>query len=159
MMQAPDNHCSARPGSRKEAASAPPGAMAISSDPMMLSTKPAITTRTRPMRSAKPPTNTMKMPEKRAVSATAMFIRPAPSPRSFCMSGAMFSVVWAKSQKASTPRIIPSRSLSFPWNPLCLPGGARALATVADMAASLIEEDLSGAYTRPLGGHSHGAFS
>lgn len=82
----------------------------------MLSTKPHCTMRTRPTRSAKPPMTTMKMPEKSAVMDTAMFMTLVPTPRSSAMTGAMFSVVWAKSQNASTPRIMPKRILSLPWN-------------------------------------------
>jgi hypothetical protein len=54
------------------------------------------------------------MPEKSAVIDTAMFITLMSMPRSVAMVEAMFSVVWAKSQKATTPRIIPMRSRSFP---------------------------------------------
>ena len=114
MMHAPDRPCSARPSSRKYSAIAPPGAKPINSDPMMLSTKPTITILTRPIRSAKPPMKTMKMPENSAVMATAIFIRLVSSPRSFCMSGATFSVVWANSQNVSTPIIMPNSNLSFP---------------------------------------------
>ena len=50
---------------------------------------------------------TMKMPENSAVMATAMFIMLASRPRSFCMAGAMFRVVCAKSQNVMTPRMMP----------------------------------------------------
>src|SRR5690606_17190367 len=69
----------------------------------------------RPMRSATPPITTMKIPENRAVMATAMFMVSAVTPRSRLMSGAMFRVVWANSQKAMTPMMMPKRSLSLPW--------------------------------------------
>ena len=90
---------------------------------MMLSTKPTITILTRPTRSAKPPMKTMNMPENSAVMATAIFIRLASSPRSLCISGAMFSVVWANSQNVSTPKIIPKSNLSFPLNPVAVRAG------------------------------------
>ena len=80
----------------------------------MLRTKPHCTTFTRPIRSASPPMTTMKMPENSAVIDTAMFITLVSIPRSAAMVGAMFSVVWANSQKASTPRIMPKRSRSLP---------------------------------------------
>ena len=57
---------------------------------------------------------TMKMPENSAVMATAMFIMLASRPRSFCIAGAMFRVVCAKSQNVMTPRMIPYSSLSLP---------------------------------------------
>ena len=66
------------------------------------------------MRSARPPITTMNMPENSAVTATAMFIRLASRPRSFCIAGAMFSVVWANSQNAITPMIIPNNRRSLP---------------------------------------------
>ena len=56
----------------------------------------------------------MNMPENSAVTATAMFIRLASRPRSFCIAGAMFSVVWANSQNAITPMIIPNSRRSLP---------------------------------------------
>jgi hypothetical protein len=51
---------------------------------------------------------------------TAMFIRLVPMPRSAAITGEMFSVVCAKSQNASTPKMIPNRSRSFPLNPSLL---------------------------------------
>ena len=137
MMQAPDRPCSARPDSRKYNATAPPGAKPINSDPIILSTKPAITILTRPIRSAKPPMKTMKMPENSAVMATAIFIRLVSSPRSFCMSGAMFSVVWANSQKVSTPIIMPKSNLSFPLNPVAASAGP-----AEGSRALVIDEDI-----------------
>src|SRR5947209_934629 len=80
----------------------------------MLRMKPHCTIFTRPARSASPPMTTMKMPENSAVIDTAMFITLIWTPRSAAMVGAMFSVVWAKSQKASTPRMMPKRSRSLP---------------------------------------------
>ena len=41
------------------------------------------------------------------VGASAMFIMLASRPRSFCMAGAMFRVVCAKSQNVMTPRMMP----------------------------------------------------
>jgi len=114
MMQAADRPWRARPGKMNQGAGAPLGATAIRNEPTMLRRKPILTTLTRPTRSARPPMTTMKMPENRAVIATAMFIRLLSRPRSFCMSGATFNVVWAKSQKVITPRMMPIRSLSVP---------------------------------------------
>jgi hypothetical protein len=85
---------------------------------MMLSTKPAITIFTRPIRSAKPPIQTMKIPENNAVIPTAVFIRLVSSARSFCMSWAMFSVVCANNQNAETPMMMPNSNLSFSLNPV-----------------------------------------
>ncbi len=82
----------------------------------MLRMKPIIVMRTRPRRSARPPTTTMKMPEKSAVIETAMFMTLVSTPRSSAMTGEMFSVVCAKSQKPRTPKMIPNRTLSFPTN-------------------------------------------
>jgi hypothetical protein len=56
----------------------------------------------------------MKIPENSAVIETAMFITLISIPRSSAIVEAMFRVVWAKSQKARTPRMIPKRSRSFP---------------------------------------------
>lgn len=81
----------------------------------MFRKKPIFTTFRRPTRSARPPIATMKMPENSAVIATAMFIMLASSPRSFCMSGATFKVVWANNQNAITPMMMPNKSLSLPW--------------------------------------------
>ena len=50
---------------------------------------------------------TMKMPENSAVIDMAMFITLVSIFRSDAMVGPMFSVVWANSQNASTPRMIP----------------------------------------------------
>jgi hypothetical protein len=80
----------------------------------MLRMKPHCTVFTRPIRSASPPMTTTKMPENNAAMDTAMFITLVSTPRSVAMVGAIFSVVWAKSQKASTPRIMPNRSRSVP---------------------------------------------
>ena len=57
----------------------------------------------------------MKIPEKSAVIETAMFMTLCSSPRSAAIVGEILRVVWANSQKASTPRMVPKRSLSFPW--------------------------------------------
>jgi hypothetical protein len=70
--------------------------------------------RNRPTRSANPPMTTMKMPENSEVSATAMFMVAASMPRSRCMSGAMLSVVWANSQNATTPMMMPNSRRSLP---------------------------------------------
>ena len=75
------------------AASAPVGARPTRSDPTRPKTKPDWTTFTRPMRSAAPPTTTMKMPEKSAVIDTAMFMTLISSPRSAAIVAAMFKVV------------------------------------------------------------------
>ena len=80
----------------------------------MLKTKPHIRIFTRPSRSARPPTTTMKMPENSAVIDTAMFMTLVATLRSAAIAGAMLRVVWANSQKASTPRMMPKRSLSSP---------------------------------------------
>ena len=68
----------------------------------------------RPTRSAKPPITTMKIPENSEVMATATFIMLASMPRSRLMSGAMLSVVWANSQNATTPMMMPNSSRSLP---------------------------------------------
>lgn len=60
------------------------------------------------------------MPENRAVMETAIFMMLVSTPRSSAMTGAMFSVVWAKSQNASTPNMMPNKTLSFPTNSLLL---------------------------------------
>ena len=114
MMQAADTPWMARPSIRNGVDMAPVGVRAIISAPTMLRMKPRFMMRTRPMRSARPPITTMNIPENRDVMATAMFIRLASMPRSFCMSGAMLSVVWANSQNAITPMIMPNSSLSLP---------------------------------------------
>ena len=80
----------------------------------MLKTKPHIRIFTRPTRSARPPTTTMKMPENSAVIDTAMFMTLVATLRSAAIAGAMLRVVWANSQNASTPRMMPKRSLSSP---------------------------------------------
>ena len=86
----------------------------------MPSTNPHIRIRTRPSRSARPPATTMKMPEKRAVIDTAMFITLVVTPRSALIAGEMLSVVCAKSQNARTPKMMPKRSLSLPrYDPDC----------------------------------------
>ena len=56
----------------------------------------------------------MKMPENSAVMDTAMFMTFVATARSAAIAGAMLRVVWANSQKASTPRMMPKRSLSSP---------------------------------------------
>jgi hypothetical protein len=56
----------------------------------------------------------MKIPENSAVIDTAIFITLVVTARSAAIAGAMFRVVCAKSQKASTPRMIPNRTLSSP---------------------------------------------
>ena len=58
----------------------------------------------------------MKMPENSAVIDTAMFITLVSIPRSSAITGAMFSVVWANSQNARTPKMMPNRTRSFPTN-------------------------------------------
>jgi len=115
MMNAPEKPWQMRPSIRKVDPIAPVGASAISSEPAIEKTKPHWTILTRPMRSASPPMTTMKMPENSAVMETAMFISDCWTPRSWAISGEIFSVVWANSQKARTPRMMPKRSLSFPW--------------------------------------------
>ena len=80
----------------------------------MPKTKPHIRTLTRPTRSARPPMTTMKMPENSAVIDTAMFMTLVEMLRSAAIAGAMLRVVWANSQNARTPRMIPKRSLSSP---------------------------------------------
>ena len=69
---------------------------------------------TRPTRSARPPATTMKMPENNAVIDTAMFMTLVGTSRSAAIAGAMLRVVCANSQKASTPRMMPTSSLSSP---------------------------------------------
>src|SRR6186997_3151289 len=56
----------------------------------------------------------MKMPENSAVIDTAVFMTLVATPRSAAIAGAIFRVVCANSQKASTPRMMPKRSLSSP---------------------------------------------
>lgn len=114
-MKAPERPWQMRPTIRKLLPSEPVGARPISSEPTMEKMKPHITVLTRPMRSARPPTTTMKIPEKRAVMDTAMFISVWSTPRSAAMVGAMLRVVWANSQKARMPRMMPYSSLSVPW--------------------------------------------
>ena len=63
-----------RPSISSGTASAPGGAMPTSSEPTMLRMNPHIRIFTRPTRSARPPTTTMKMPENNAVIDTAMFM-------------------------------------------------------------------------------------
>jgi hypothetical protein len=114
MMHAADNPWQMRPAMRKAGASAPEGAKPTSRAPAMPSRKPHCTTLTRPARSATPPSTTMKMPEKRAVMDTAMFITLVGTPRSADIAGEMLSTVCANSQKASTPRIMPNSRRSLP---------------------------------------------
>jgi len=114
MMQAADSPWAMRPSTRLGTARAPDGARPTSTEPTIPSTNPACTTFTRPILSAAPPTTTMKIPEKRAVIETAMFITLISMPRSSAIVDAMLSVVWANSQKARTPRMIPNRSRSLP---------------------------------------------
>jgi hypothetical protein len=106
-----------RPSIRNTDARLPAGASPTSSEPAMLRTKPICTIFTRPNRSARLPTTTMKMPENSAVIDTAMFIRLMPIPRSFAIAGEMFSVVWANSQKANTPKMMPNSTRSLPTKP------------------------------------------
>ena len=80
----------------------------------MLNAKPHIRIFTRPSRSARPPMTTMKMPENSAVIDTAMLMTFVPTSRVAAIVGAILRVVWANSQKASTPRMMPKSSLSSP---------------------------------------------
>jgi hypothetical protein len=114
MMNAPDRPWQMRPSSRNGGANGPDGATPTRMDPPMLSMNPQIRIVTRPSRSARPPTTTMKMPEKSAVIETAMFMTLIVMLRSAAIDGAMLRVVWEKSQKASTPRMMPRSSLSSP---------------------------------------------
>jgi hypothetical protein len=74
---------------------------------------------------------TMKMPENSAVIDTAMFMTLVGTLRSLAIAGAMLRGVWANSQKANTPRIMPKRSLSLPRN------GAGVGVIVASLSPSL----------------------
>ena len=103
-----------RPSISSGTASDPRGAAPTSSDPAMPRTNPQFRIFTRPARSARPPTTTMKMPENKAVMDTAMFMTLVVTTRSAAMAGAMLSVVCAKSQKARTPKMMPKSSLSSP---------------------------------------------
>ena len=76
-----------------------------SSEPAMLRMNPHIKILTRPTRSARPPTTTMKMPENNAVIDTAMFMMLVATSRSAAIAGAMLSVVCANNQNASTPTV------------------------------------------------------
>jgi hypothetical protein len=114
MMNAAESPWKMRPSISRGTAIEPGGAMATSSDPTMPSMNPTFRIFTRPTRSASPPTTTMKMPENSAVIDTAMFMTLVATARSAAMAGAMFKVVWANSQNASTPRMMPKRSLSLP---------------------------------------------
>ena len=89
--------------------------MSASSEPAIDSPKPSRMMRMRPSRSARPPITTVKMPENSEVSDTATFIVPEATPRSRRMSGATFSMVWANSQKVTSPAIMPNSSRSLPW--------------------------------------------
>ena len=128
MMHAAERPCTARPSISSGVARLPEGARPTNSEPTMLSTKPSVMIRMRPNRSARPPITTMKMPENSAVIATALFMVLDSIPRSRCMSGATFSVVWANSQNVTTPRMIPKSKRSLPWNP--------GVASVAPLAAA-----------------------
>ena len=66
----------------------------------------------------------MKIPENNAVIDTAMFIRFVSIPRSRAITGEMFRVVCANSQNASTPKMMPNRTRSFPTNGASRPGAA-----------------------------------
>src|SRR5690606_32068661 len=114
MMQAADSPCSARPDSSTGAASAPSGVSATSSAPVMPSPKPMRVMRTRPTPSASPPMTTAKMPANSEVSAPAVFIAPAPTPRSAPTTGATLSIVWANSQNDITPSTSPASRRSLP---------------------------------------------
>jgi hypothetical protein len=103
-----------RPSIRKGPAKVPVGAAPTRSEPAMPKANPHITILTRPSRSARPPMTTMKIPEKRAVIETAMFMTFVATSRSAAIVGAMFNVVCANSQKPSTPKMIPNRSRSSP---------------------------------------------
>jgi hypothetical protein len=59
----------------------------------MLRMNPHVKIFTRPTRSARPPTTTMKMPENNAVIDTAIFMTFVPTSRSAAIAGAMLSVV------------------------------------------------------------------
>ena len=59
---------------------------------------------------------TMKIPENSAVIDTAMFITVVSIPRSSAITGEMFSIVCANSQNASTPKMMPNKTRSFPTN-------------------------------------------
>lgn len=114
MMNAPDRPWQIRPSISKVPPIAPDGASPTSSEPTIENPKPSISILTRPTLSARPPMTTMKMPENSAVIDTAMFMNDCSSCRSAAMVGAMFSVVWANSQNASTPRMIPNSNRSLP---------------------------------------------
>src|SRR5437868_3812770 len=114
MMQAPESPWQMRPTSKEVDANAPDGARPTRREPTMLRTKPHCTTFTRPTRSASPPRTTIKMHENSAVMDTAMFITLIGIPRSVAIVDAIFSVVWANSQNARTPRMMPNRSRSLP---------------------------------------------
>ena len=118
-MNAPESPCRMRPSIRKVPPRPPDGARPTSSEPAILSTKPHCTTRTRPKRSARLPITTMKMPEKSAVIETAMFMTVVSTPRSSAITGEIFSVVCANSQKASTPKMMPKRTRSLPTKSVC----------------------------------------
>ena len=114
MMNAAESPWQTRPDISNGTANAPDGAIPTSSDPAMPSTNPHIRIFTRPTRSARPPTTTMKMPENSAVMDTAMFMTLVATPRSLAIAGAILRVVCANSQKARTPKMMPKRSLSSP---------------------------------------------
>ena len=73
MMQAAERPWMIRPAMRKTTVSE--GEIAINSDPRILSARPTLVSRTRPRRSAKLPATTMKIPEKRELTLTAMLFR------------------------------------------------------------------------------------
>lgn len=114
MINAPDNPCKIRPNMSVVSAMGPAGENPTNKEPTILKMNPRRTVRTRPQRSAKFPKTTMKIPENKAVIDTAIFIMLVSTPSSSAMTGAIFNVVWANSQNANTPKIIPKSRRSLP---------------------------------------------
>jgi hypothetical protein len=117
MMHAAEKPWIARPASSNGKAN-PPTAKTSSREPTTPRATPINVILTRPTRSARPPVKTMNSPENKAVIETARFIEAASmnrGPMSSIIAGATVPVVPAKSQKVTTARTRPKRSLSVPW--------------------------------------------
>ena len=121
MMQAAERPWMIRPAMRNK--NVPEGEIAMSSDPRILKPSPALVSRTRPMRSARLPAMTIKIPENSAVMLTAMLFKLSLMFRSARIAAAILRVVCAKSQNVTTARTTPVIRRLPPWyDPVAVEG-------------------------------------
>ena len=114
MINAAENPCKALPRSNIGTARLPLGDNPTRSEPAIARYNSILKIFTRPTLSANPPITTMKIPEKSAVSYTAMFIVSASTPSASIIAGDTIIIELAKSQKVNTARIKPISTLSVP---------------------------------------------